>query len=324
MCPRPRCAGDIWRPFANSAGWPRGPRPCTRSSTCSSDSRRRTSPSRSRGDGRRERRPRARAPRPERKSRWAVRRLRLRRRCGEPRRERTPRATNAAPSRGRRAHVGAFERAHGGTLFLDEIAELPLDLQPRLLRALESRKVAGWAAARSAASTSGSSPPPIEIRERTSQREVSRDLFFRLAAAVVSVPPLRERLDDLLELVQSLLVRSRAWRAKGCGRDPRRASRSPVAGQCTRVQERLAFAVAFVDPGAMTLEPQHLRLLTPANDEESWLDRPAARGPGARANLNASPSVKRWRRRTETRCTQPGPWGLRSPHSTRSCKKYGL
>jgi DNA-binding NtrC family response regulator len=103
--------------------------------------------------------------------------------------------------------AGAFERAHGGTLFFDEIGELSLDLQPKLLRALEQRKV----------QRIGS---PVEIAvdvrilaatNRDLEAEVAagrfrQDLFFRLSAAVVAVPPLRERLSDLPELVAAILT----------------------------------------------------------------------------------------------------------------------
>jgi DNA-binding NtrC family response regulator len=105
------------------------------------------------------------------------------------------------------ARQGAFERAHGGTLFLDEIGELTIDLQPKLLRALEQRKVRR---------VGGDKDVPFDIRviaatNRDLEAEVSRglfrqDLFFRLSAAVLRVAPLRERLEDLPGLVERFLV----------------------------------------------------------------------------------------------------------------------
>src|SRR5260221_235394 len=98
------------------------------------------------------------------------------------------------------AHVereGAFERARGGTLFLDEIGELPLDLQPRLLRALDCgsiRRVGGGrdrtTDVRVVAATNRDLAALVEAKQ------FRQDLYFRLAAAVVQLPPLRERLQD--------------------------------------------------------------------------------------------------------------------------------
>ena len=105
------------------------------------------------------------------------------------------------------ARVGVFERAHGGTLFIDEIGELPLDLQPKLLRALEQRQVQRLGAG---------SPQSVDVRIiAATNRDLSaaveagkfrQDLFFRLSTAVLQVPPLRERPDDLPELVAHFLT----------------------------------------------------------------------------------------------------------------------
>jgi two-component system response regulator AtoC len=171
------------------------------------------------------------------------------------------------------SHAGAFERANGGTLFLDEIGELPLDLQPRLLRALESRKVRR---------VGGKTERRIDVRviaasNRDLRAEVAagnfrEDLFFRLAVAVVPVPPLRERLDDLPELVQGLL--------RDLGRPDLQVTDAthaalrahPWPGNVRELKNVLACAAAFVDVGSKTLEPTHLKLIRPANDEESWLN----------------------------------------------------
>jgi transcriptional regulator with GAF, ATPase, and Fis domain len=102
---------------------------------------------------------------------------------------------------------GAFELAHGGTLFLDEIGELPLDLQPKLLRALEQR---------SFRRVGGNREIRVDIRviaatKRNLKMEVERgkfreDLYFRLAVVPIEVPPLRERREDISLLVDSLLA----------------------------------------------------------------------------------------------------------------------
>ncbi|MEM9071917.1 MAG: sigma 54-interacting transcriptional regulator [Myxococcota bacterium] len=104
------------------------------------------------------------------------------------------------------ARQGAFELADGGTLFLDEIGELPLDLQPKLLRVLEQR---------SFRRVGGSQERRVDIRivaatKRNLRMEVERgkfreDLYFRLAVVPIELPPLRERLDDLPLLVGRLL-----------------------------------------------------------------------------------------------------------------------
>ncbi|HTE50567.1 MAG TPA: sigma 54-interacting transcriptional regulator [Kofleriaceae bacterium] len=99
-------------------------------------------------------------------------------------------------------HQGAFERANKGTLFIDEIGELSIDLQPKLLRVIEQRRVARLGS---------QTDQPVDVRivcatNRDLEREASdgrfrQDLFFRVSMAVVRLPPLRDRRDDMVALI---------------------------------------------------------------------------------------------------------------------------
>jgi DNA-binding NtrC family response regulator len=103
--------------------------------------------------------------------------------------------------------VGVFEAASGGTVFLDEVAELPRDLQAKLLRAIEQREVVPVGTTK---------PRPFDarivsatwqgLRELVNRGTFREDLYFRLAQARVRMPSLRERPEDIKPLVQHFLA----------------------------------------------------------------------------------------------------------------------
>jgi len=101
---------------------------------------------------------------------------------------------------------GVFEQANGGTLFLDEVAEMPIALQPKLLRAVEERKVRRLGSKREIeldvrllAATNR------EPRQAIKDGQLRDDLFYRLSVFTLHLPPLRERSEDVALLAQHFL-----------------------------------------------------------------------------------------------------------------------
>ena len=104
--------------------------------------------------------------------------------------------------------TGAFENASGGTLFLDELAEMPTDIQVKLLRALETRSIRRLG---------GKKEIPVDIRivaatnkdiqKAIAANELREDLYYRLAVVEFVLPPLRERGLDILILAEAFLQR---------------------------------------------------------------------------------------------------------------------
>jgi len=114
------------------------------------------------------------------------------------------------------AKRGLFETATGGSVFLDEIGEIPLELQPALLRAIEEKEVRPVGATKYR---------PVDVRiiaatnrpldEMVAAGKFRRDLFYRLNVVAVRVPPLKERKDDVPLLVRHFLDKRAA---RGAGR----------------------------------------------------------------------------------------------------------
>ncbi len=181
-------------------------------------------------------------------------------------------------------HPGYFRAADGGTLFLDEIGELPLELQPKLLRAIQDRAVVPVGATR---------PVDVDVRliaatNRTLADEVAadrfrRDLYARLAMWELRVPPLRERRLDLLGWIDKL----RAERAPGAAPlvlHPDAAERLLVNAwpENLRGVARLAHALADAGPGPVE-----------AHDLPAWLAPDAPGGRPAPGRRRRAPSRDR-------------------------------
>ncbi len=171
------------------------------------------------------------------------------------------------------ARAGAFETVGKGTLFLDEIGELPLDVQPKLLRVLETgqfRRVGGNR-------TQVSQARVVAATKRDLQSEVERgkfreDLYFRLAVVVVTMPPLRQRREDIPALVECFLAQARA-------KDPRLTSLSAS-------QETIAALMSHDWPGNVrelrnVLDRASYIAAATGQSELRIVDLPVATGGGA-------------------------------------------
>jgi DNA-binding NtrC family response regulator len=105
-------------------------------------------------------------------------------------------------------HIGKFQEADGGTLFLDEVAELPLDMQVKLLRAIQEGEIDPVGSRR---------PVKVNVRlvsatnrnmiEMVKQGKFREDLYYRLNVFPIMVPPLRDRKEDIPALVQHFITR---------------------------------------------------------------------------------------------------------------------
>ena len=216
--------------------------------------------------------------------------------------------------------VGRFEAAGAGTLFLDEISELPLHLQGTLLRVLQERSFERVG-----------SVAPVPFRARlvcASNRDLAaavaagefrEDLYHRINTVALVVPPLRERLDDLPELVQALIRRA--------NREAGTAIRSVEQAAIERLQDA---RVAGQRPGARA---RHQALGAVGSRRSADGARPQPRaGPGrcrlppARRSSGSRTWWPRWgggwsrppgARRSPCPCTN-SPWSV---SSGRSCRR---
>ena len=105
-----------------------------------------------------------------------------------------------------RSHKGYFERAHRGTLFLDEITEMPLELQVRLLRVLETAAVTRVGGNESLAiDVRILAATSLRVEEAVAASKLREDLFYRLSVFPIALPPLRERGEDVELLAEQYL-----------------------------------------------------------------------------------------------------------------------
>ena len=175
------------------------------------------------------------------------------------------------------ARRGKFSQADGGTLFLDEVGEIPLHLQPKLLRVLESQEVERLG---------GGAPEKVDVRlvaatNRDLPAEVEtgrfrRDLYHRLDVVPVRVPPLRERRTDIPSLAAHFLdlaCRRNRVRPKTLADDAKAAlaaHRWPGnVRELRNVMERIAILVQEAEVGAVLLEGLAGAAATPSEIEET-------------------------------------------------------
>ncbi len=198
---------------------------------------------------------------------------------------------------------GVFEQADGGTLFLDEIGELPLDLQPKLLRALESGrfKPVGGSALKN------TNVRVLAATNRQLHREVEagmfrQDLYYRLAVIHVRLPALRQRPEDIPLLVERFLADADASDVSVSFDTMTRLQSHPWPGNVRELKNYIARAVVLAEDGR--LETRHLTRSSPGDappPEPAEVLRPDYGLPfkDAKARLLESFERRYWRQRLQ-------------------------
>lgn len=168
--------------------------------------------------------------------------------------------------------AGAFEMAHGGTIFLDEVAEMPPDIQVKLLRALESRMVRRLGGKKEiAVDIRIVAATNKDLQKAIAEGELREDLYYRLAVVELFLPPLRERVSDVQLLANEFLARFAQQNGKSItGFDDRAWSWIVSYGWPGNVRElknavERSVIMARGDKIAYDdIVPRHLRSATPA------------------------------------------------------------
>ena len=128
-------------------------------------------------------------------------------------------AVRGAFTDSKRDRQGFFSAADGGTLLLDEIGELKVDLQAKLLRAIETKRFFPVGAAREVSSDvhiiAATNRDPVEA---VASGRLRADLYYRLAGVLISIPPLRERREDIPSLARAVLAKERRRSGRGPSR----------------------------------------------------------------------------------------------------------
>jgi DNA-binding NtrC family response regulator len=158
---------------------------------------------------------------------------------------------------------GKIEVAEGGTVFLDEIGDMPLPLQSRLLRVIQDQtffRVGGTQSVRTNVRFIAATNK--DIRRAIQQNTFREDLYYRLAVITVTLPPLRERMDDIPALAQYFLKRAANMRTRGPCALSDRALRAlqlyQWPGNVRELDNVLTRALILCSED--TLEPEHLHL----------------------------------------------------------------
>jgi DNA-binding NtrC family response regulator len=189
------------------------------------------------------------------------------------------------------AKPGLFEMAHGGTLFLDEVGHLPLELQAKLLRALESReirRVGGQAVRKVDVRVIGATH--VNLAAAVARKEFREDLFYRLNVVALTLPPLRGREEDIEVLAETFVARlatSNGLRIPPVSPEVRSALRGHNwPGNVRELRNAIERALVLSPPGTLRLEELGLnRAVAPESESEEHLPFPAELGTIIRASV---------------------------------------
>lgn len=183
---------------------------------------------------------------------------------------------------------GLFEMANGGTLFLDEVGNLPLELQAKLLRALETREIRRVGGQQSRRiDVRLLSATHIELADAVSQGQFREDLFYRLNVIALKLPPLRDRDDDielLAETFASRLSAANSLPEPALTPEVRSALRAHTwPGNVRELRNAIERALVLSPPGTLQLEELRLGRQPGAAATEGGLPFPADLGTIIRA-----------------------------------------
>jgi formate hydrogenlyase transcriptional activator len=158
------------------------------------------------------------------------------------------------------SHVGRFALADRGTLFLDEIGDMPLELQPKLLRVLQEREFESVGSTRTRrVDVRVVTATNQDLKQMVRGREFREDLYYRLNAFPIHLPPLRERKTDIPELVEYFVQQFAASMDKTIETIPEATMRSlvrhPWPGNIRELQNYIARGVILSNDGIFESGP---------------------------------------------------------------------